>query len=1625
MSKEKEVAAKVRQTGDESGDDPNTRRGLAAPSPYQIGEIDAVNLFNGNLTLSIPIGQSYPVGGALSYSMRLYYNSSVWEIRSDSAGNTADPNPYDNAGVGWLLSFGHLYPPSARPGDSLTNPDPFHWLLVEGDGARRKFYSTLHNGDSAVAGVSYTRDGSYLRMKELPNNEKEVESPTGISRIFRSDGQIRRIKDRFNNFLDFKYPSPDKWLLTDSQGRSHEVKLQMNPFGRLRVEYIKLAAFNGQQALYSFHYTDVQLPRPQEDKNPASSKFVDVSLLTGITLPDNSSFQMQYYQRDVLVKTDPFEPDGIITEYPGTIKSLKFPTLCRYEWHYSLYFQQNPQAPVISLGKTRGLRYKRIFDARNTLMGRWKYEPKLVVGPGPVPPPEEFGEMRTTVTNPQGDQTVHYFFNKPLDWRHGLPFTGKTALNHGGLTYFLSRQIFEGPASGGNLRRSTYIRYTADERPSTSAGNQRLEAQHTLYHDDSNRFSNSVFSEFDGLGHYRKTIRVDNFERFSPQTTVLQYNPQQRIYDYDANTGQFGDGHNFRMLAANAPWVLNTYHSQAVSEGNEVSVVQTYFNLLTGFLHRRRIWASRKWQRSAKDLLQVFTPDSSGNVVREQYYGGDNQALSTAANLATLPLPSKDVYRIDHTYQYGLRATSQYFDENSTAMPFKSLDQVIDKNTGLVKTSRDTAGLVTRYQYDTMGRLLWVRPANGHGSIIQHIYTRATSATKLANVLTHQRGNPSQQTILTRSKVTFDAFGRIWREETLMPGNVWGVRETTYNAMGWTASVSERQPGNPTQKTLFLNYDAFGRPQTIRPPDGAAHDIALSYHGTREVRKTVRIGTHRNANGTIAEQPATTIEIYDSEGRLLKVIEPSGVNGANVITEYFYEVSNRLKEVKTKVGNTTQIRNFNYDSRGFLLSEQHPENGVTQYQGYDARGHALRKIGGGQDLTYDYDRAERLLLVRETAGQRRPLKEFTYATQNARGSFQRGKLQEAVRHNYVIAPWNGANADAIVKETYKYGGRDGRISQRITDVMPFGKFDQSFVYDPLGNIVTLAYPEAIHSTGVPANRTRIIKNYRANGLLTAVKEVNSSGGVKQSFADNITYHPNGLLNRIVHANGVTYEQVNDPNSMVRPREIKVTGRTNASLGVYQYDGAGNIVEIGAEKYLYDKVSRLTQCVLGSRDQQNYTFDAFGNLNHIQTITAATGNSDNRPLPVIPTTNHLNLPGLNYDSAGNITKWANFTYSYDAFNMIYRIQDGKDDVAIIYTADDERLWTLRGNRQEGVSGLKETWTLRNLGGKVLRQFQVTGGNAPGNWSLLRDYIHRDGRLLATDSPTEGIRHYHLDHLGTPRLITDVQGRGVSGHHYFAFGQEVSDPNRDTVPLKFTGHERDALVADPTFDLDYMHARYYSQYLGRFLSVDPANTREPTKPQSWNRYSYSFNNPITYIDPDGQAAIKDFLENPRFRAIGSFGISLAVDYLAKKLPPGKARGVALLFAAGFSLEAAANSASVSISSFVVAGTTAETGVGTVLSGGMGLLSGVFAIYNFISAVELMERAIANIKEGKDPKDDPQEPKEKDSETPGKDEIVEFMKEIVKKIEIKLNAEDRINAMNDEFDRSLQGDGFGSPF
>jgi hypothetical protein len=106
------------------------------------------------------------------------------------------------------------------------------------------------------------------------------------------------------------------------------------------------------------------------------------------------------------------------------------------------------------------------------------------------------------------------------------------------------------------------------------------------------------------------------------------------------------------------------------------------------------------------------------------------------------------------------------------------------------------------------------------------------------------------------------------------------------------------------------------------------------------------------------------------------------------------------------------------------------------------------------------------------------------------------------------------------------------------------------------------------------------------------------------YAPSITYHPNGLVHQITHANGVVSTQANDPDDMRRPASITVKkgASTLFATGSYGYDGAGNVVTMGSDWDLYDRFGRLVEGTVlqaGANRKQTYV-DGFSNLTSITT-----------------------------------------------------------------------------------------------------------------------------------------------------------------------------------------------------------------------------------------------------------------------------------------------------------------------------------------------------------------------------------------------------------------------------------------
>jgi len=565
---------------------PNLERGVAADKMYQFGNIDQINLFNGNLSLTIPIGGDRPVGDRLSYGLTLTYNSKVWESEQVYTGTPDNGNwsyrkkplTLSNAGFGWILSLGQLLDPY-QMFDNSSNVSQQGWRYVSSDGGVHDFFAKLHDTDASTASM-YTRDNTYLRLTPTAPANSDcitpaavnclVEFPNGAVHEFEpydsATGRrwrVHQIRDPFGNHVDLTY-SATQWQLTDQYGRVTTVNLHsfsddpnftdIQQNYQTAVDSVDIPAFHGVNgqvsptitSRYTFHYAVKWIPRGFCAEVPPApdSPYARVPVLTSVDLPDGTTYSMDYrslYDSNTL----PFAA-GEDTCLAGEITRLTLPTSGQLQWTWQEY--DLPARGCEAINETSGVKTRTFHDPIDgTPDATWTYAPatsnepntQWTCGPGPTqtfgPLPSE--ELQNLVTAPTGDQTIHYFSVWPLTTappdagftrlEYGLPLTHKVAASNG---KYLSTKVCAGTCGTANTKRTSHVRYERDYILYTSAStqfdaNRRLAGSRTVFEDDAGNAADTDMSQFDGVGHYRTTAQSGTFlGTGSSRITTVAYN---------------------------------------------------------------------------------------------------------------------------------------------------------------------------------------------------------------------------------------------------------------------------------------------------------------------------------------------------------------------------------------------------------------------------------------------------------------------------------------------------------------------------------------------------------------------------------------------------------------------------------------------------------------------------------------------------------------------------------------------------------------------------------------------------------------------------------------------------------------------------------------------------------------------------------------------------------------------------------------------------------------------------------------------------------------------------------------------------------------------------------------------
>ena len=375
---------------------------------YHFTDIDSVNLFNGNLTMAVPLSPVYRVGPSLSYQFALTYNSKVWDFETYdyTNGRHTDmiPNRRSNAGIGWRLSFGRLLPPTDASVDHSTD-DRDMWVYESPAGDEHPF------AEATSTKATTAEDASALRLVWIDANTRDVEFPSGERHRFtwvsNVGWTIYQMSDRFGNWVRFAYQwagtRPQTITVTDSLDRTNTLYSDYSAAmgetvdGGAILQWLKVKGTGGVDAQYDFSYMtrDVFLSR---DGHPA--QWVSVPVLTEIKLPD---------------WTLPSHSDRteFVLDYSNDLqlKSIQFPTGGKVEYTYATYLLGSHDL-CSNIGTTAydsaGVRARTISD-RVGASRTWDYLQRR--GPGALLFfPDQNGDYCCTGIPPSGQNVASIYW---------------------------------------------------------------------------------------------------------------------------------------------------------------------------------------------------------------------------------------------------------------------------------------------------------------------------------------------------------------------------------------------------------------------------------------------------------------------------------------------------------------------------------------------------------------------------------------------------------------------------------------------------------------------------------------------------------------------------------------------------------------------------------------------------------------------------------------------------------------------------------------------------------------------------------------------------------------------------------------------------------------------------------------------------------------------------------------------------------------------------------------------------------------------------------------------------------------------------------------------------------------
>lgn len=699
--------------------------------------------------------------------------------------------------------------------------------------------------------------------------------------------------------------------------------------------------------------------------------------------------------------------------------------------------------------------------------------------------------------------------------------------------------------------------------------------------------------------------------------------------------------------------------------------------------------------------------------------------------------------------------------------------------------------------------------------------------------------------------------------------------ESYYNLLtGNLEKESIKLTNGPEAQTTLYYYDGFGRETSVVYPNNKISKQTLSWNtggkGYYAIKKEMTgeapvtkyfdvLGREIYSNVKQGDVNTENATLYDAFGR--KTAEISMHPRKSGWTKYEYCRDGRLESVLTHTGrkevyeyrkrNIIIIRNEkrylkSLDSWGNILNQTDPLE-LTIYNTYASNGQVVRTSVGDHEITMSYDdRGNKLSMNDPDIG----VVTYTYdgygrakTYSDPKGSYKLtydnlGRLKQKlfstgreVNYTYV----DSGNGVGLVKEvsvkdesrqSFEYN-KYGQILKK-TETIDNQQFVYSNEYDAWGRLTKHTAPgKYVLKYAYDDNDGRLLNVQDNNGKI---------------LWKNVRYIP-GREEVCQYGNQLTYTTLSSENESERIlRYTKQDGSTLLEMKYGLDPILGNVLNRNekyngktfTEQFEYDEMDRLID--VSGNSSMHISFDGGGNILSKSDMGEYRYNDAARTHALTdiesPSDVLKNLPAQKIE--------------YTEFNKVSLIEEGHYKMSFVYNADEQRI----------KSELYKS-------GSLIRVIYYGDGyekhiNVNSN---IKEYTYLDadggyfGMHLSNSSgywSTSSLYYFHADLLGSLIAISNGSGNIAERRSYDAWGRHRNPDNWNdyknagTLNLTLIGYTFQEKM--PEFNLINLNGRLYDPLLGRMLSPDPF-IQDPDNSQNYNRYSYAWNNPMKYKDPNG--------------------------------------------------------------------------------------------------------------------------------------------------------------------------------